>query len=117
MKQIQGQALCGCGPSTLKASGSMWCVCEPLPLFTKDLRPLFVVDVLSNVDTYFVPWKVSSKLDQTLRCWNFKQTTVNMKTAFVYSSRTLIRTPKLVAGYATVYGMVPDTAPLLAMDS
>lgn len=55
MTQIQGQVLCGCGPSALKVSGSMWYVCEPLPLFTKDQRPLGHIDTFSNVDMYFVP--------------------------------------------------------------
>lgn len=55
MTQIQGQVLCGSGPSALKASGSMWYVCEPLPLVTKDQRPLGDIDTFSNVDMYFVP--------------------------------------------------------------
>lgn len=58
MTQIQGQVLCGSGPSALKASGSMWYVCEPLPLVTKDQRPLGDIDTFSNVDMYFVPQKV-----------------------------------------------------------
>lgn len=58
MTQIRGQVLYGCGSSATKTSGSVGCLCVPLLVFTEDQRPLGVTDAFSNVDMYFVPWKV-----------------------------------------------------------
>lgn len=58
MTQIQGQVLGSCVLSALRAFDSMWSVCEPPPLLTKNQKSLCVTDAFSNIDTYFVPWRV-----------------------------------------------------------
>lgn len=95
MTRMWGQVLYGSGSSAKKASGSMGCSCVPLLMFTENQTPLGAIDAFSNVDMYFVPWKVCSKSNQTLRFFNFKQTTGNSENSLCLQSP--IRTPKPAA--------------------